>query len=126
MGLNERINEMKHKYIALTEISNDTLKEFQFKTIREELPDFKLKVTRHENLKRIESDEDLRKSILIGICEVIVGTHVMRGMQPNDQQLLDIPSDFGRSGKFEADFSEPKTVRILNLFGGSQISSEII
>ncbi len=110
---------MEHKYVPLTEISNDTLEEFKFKG-NLDLPDFKLAVTMHENLKRIGTDEDLRKSILIGICEVIVGNYILYRTMPNDQPMLDIPSDFGYSGEFEADFSDPKTVRILNLFGAKK------
>ena len=116
---------MKHKYVPLTEITNDTLKEFNFWHLNTlpVLPDFKFSVTMHENLKRIDTDEDLRKSILIGICEVLVGTFVMHGKFPDketmgdDIYLTDIPNDFGCSGKFEADYSVPNTVRILNLLG---------
>lgn len=112
------INKMEHKYVPLTEISNNTLDEFEFRTMPPELPDFKLAVTRHENLKRISTDEDLQKSILIGICEVIVGNVMLHKKMPSNRPMVDIPGDFGRSGAFEADFSDPNTVRILNLFGG--------
>ena len=108
---------MKHKYVPLAEISNDTLKNFRFRD-GIGLPDFKLPVTRHENLKRIDTDKDLQKSILLAICEVIVGTHMLHGIMPHDRQVLDIPNDFGCMGNFEVDFSNLKKVRILNLFGG--------
>lgn len=117
---------MKHKYVPLTEITNATLKEFEFKAITEKIPDFKFAVTRHDNLKRIEIDEDLRKSIIIGICEALVGTFVLYGNFPdeetmgNDVYMMDIPGDFGYSGKFEVDYSEPDTVRIRNLYGGNK------
>lgn len=106
---------MEHKYVPLAEISNDTLEKFKFDL---KVPEFKLAVTMHENLKRIGTDKDLKKSILIAICEVIVGHHLLYRALPTDQSSLDIPQDFGYSGQFEVDFSDPKTVRILNLFGG--------
>ena len=108
---------MEHKYVFLTIISNDALKEdFDFGDIPE-LPEFKLAVTMHENLRRIGTNEDLKKSILIGICEMIVGTFIVHGKMPDDERMmLDIPGDFGKSGNFEADFSEPNSVRIINLF----------